>query len=176
MSDKTPTLWSRWRRLQSDAKHCDETRADVQRLKALFERNSINSANIDHSLLHLEELTAKESKRISAERQRLTVTCFVFALAVAEIWRRQSKQLQSPPLSACYLLDLLLTKLDRDAIPGDMEEEFSSKLAKYGLTGARLWFWLETVRVIASRNAVCRWILIAGLMRIGKWIMRMVGS
>ena len=78
--------------------------------------------------------------------------------------------------TARYLLDLLLGNADRQVIPGDMQEEFAAKLAKYGPRGARVWFWAETVRVIATRNPICRWILVAGLMRFGNWIMRMMGS
>jgi hypothetical protein len=81
-----------------------------------------------------------------------------------------------PPTVACFLLDLLLSKADRKAIPGDLEEEFRANLAKYGPRGTRLWFWGETVRTVATRNPVCRWILAGGLMRLGEWIFRQVGS
>jgi hypothetical protein len=85
-------------------------------------------------------------------------------------------KLEWPPVAACFLLDLLLAKADRKAIPGDLEEEFTTRLAKYGPTGARLWFWGETVRTIATRNPICRWWLVGGLVRIGEWILRMIGS
>ena len=81
-----------------------------------------------------------------------------------------------PPTAACFLLDLLLRKADRKAIPGDLEEEFRARIEKYGQTGARLWFWGETVRTLATRNPVCRWILVGGLMRLVGWIFRQIGS
>jgi hypothetical protein len=81
-----------------------------------------------------------------------------------------------PPTVACFLLDLFLSKADRKAIPGDLQEEFRANLAKYGPRGARLWFWGETVRTVAIRNLVCRWILAGGLMRLGDWIFRQIGS
>jgi hypothetical protein len=81
-----------------------------------------------------------------------------------------------PPRAAGFLLDLLLAKADRYAVPGDMEEEFASKLAKYGPAGARLWFWGETGRTIATRNPICRWILVSGLARLVEWIFRQLGS
>jgi hypothetical protein len=82
----------------------------------------------------------------------------------------------APPTGACFLLDLLLSKADRKAIPGDLEEEFRARLAKYGPVGARLWFWCETLRTIAARNPLCRWLLAGGLVRIGEWIFRNTGS
>jgi hypothetical protein len=82
----------------------------------------------------------------------------------------------NPPIGARLLLDLLLSKDDRNAIPGDLEEEFGTKLAKYGPNGARLWFWCEAVRTIATRNPICRWLLVGGLVRIGEWIFRKIGS
>jgi hypothetical protein len=63
-------------------------------------------------------------------------------------------------------------KGDRDAILGDMEEEFGTKLAKGGPTRARWWFWRETLWTIAQRNPVCRSILVTGLMRLAEWIFR----
>jgi hypothetical protein len=81
-----------------------------------------------------------------------------------------------PPTGACFLLDLFLSKADRKAIPGDLEEEFRARLAKYGPVGARLWFWCETLRTIAARNPLCRWLLAGGLVRIGEWIFRNTGS
>jgi hypothetical protein len=81
-----------------------------------------------------------------------------------------------PPTAACFLLDLLLRKADRKAIPGDLEEEFRARIEKYGQTGARLWFWGETVRTLATRNPVCRWILVGGLMRLVGWIFRQISS
>jgi rubredoxin len=81
-----------------------------------------------------------------------------------------------PPTAACFLLDLLLRKADRKAIPGDLEEEFRARIEKYSQTGARLWFWGETVRTLATRNPVCRWILVGGLMRLVGWIFRQIGS
>jgi hypothetical protein len=81
-----------------------------------------------------------------------------------------------PPTWACFLLDLFLSKADRKAIPGDLEEEFRARLAQYGPTRARLWFWGETVRTIATRNPICRSVLVGGLMRLGEWIFRQIGS
>jgi hypothetical protein len=89
--------------------------------------------------------------------------------------RRLLSQSRVPP-GACLLLDLLLAKPDREVIPGDIEEEFKAKVAKYGPRAARLWVWAETMRVIVHRNPICRWLLIAGLIRVGKWIIRIGGG
>ena len=81
------------------------------------------------------------------------------------------------PTIACFLLELLLAKADRKTVPGDLEEEFTTYiLPKYGPVGARFWFWTQTVRTIATRNPICRWILVGGLARIVEWIFRHTGS
>jgi hypothetical protein len=77
------------------------------------------------------------------------------------------------PDRACFLLDLLLAKADRETILADLEEEFTTYfLPKYGARRARFWFWKQTVKTIAYRNAVCRWVLVTGLARFGEWILR----
>jgi hypothetical protein len=74
-----------------------------------------------------------------------------------------------PPVGACFLLDLLLAKADRDVIPGDLEEDFGSDLSKYGAGYARFLFWTRTLGAIAWRNPVCRWALVSGLARLADW-------
>jgi hypothetical protein len=82
-----------------------------------------------------------------------------------------------PPTGAWFLLDLILSKADRKAIAGDLKEEFATSiLPKYGAGRARFWFWTQTVRTIATRNPVCRWVLVYGLARVGEWILRKIGS
>jgi hypothetical protein len=82
-----------------------------------------------------------------------------------------------PPIGACFLLDLILPKADREVIPDDLVEEFTTSiLGEYGVRRARFWFWTQTVRTIATRNPVCRWALVGGLARIGEWILRKMGS
>jgi hypothetical protein len=79
------------------------------------------------------------------------------------------------PNGACFLLDLLLPRSDRDAIPGDLEEDFGSDLSKYGAGYARLRFWTRTLVVIAWRNPLCRWVLVTGLARVADWLLRKLG-
>jgi len=82
-----------------------------------------------------------------------------------------------PPIGACFLLDLILPKADREVIPDDLVEEFTTSIMEeYGVRRARFWFWTQTVRTIATRNPVCRWALVGGLARIGEWIFRRISS
>lgn len=81
-----------------------------------------------------------------------------------------------PPAAACFLLDLLLTKADRNVIPGDLTEEFRARIPNYGYRGARLWFWAELMRTIMWRNPVCRSALVGSLMRAIGWILRQIGN
>jgi hypothetical protein len=84
---------------------------------------------------------------------------------------------RSAPTGASFLLDLFLSKSDRAAIRGDLEEDFSTEiLPRYGASRAQRWFWFKTVGIIATRNKVARWVLVGGLARIGEWIFRHIGS
>jgi len=35
---------------------------------------------------------------------------------------------------------------------------------------------MKPVRTISTRNSVCRWMLVGGLVRVGEWIFRKIGS
>lgn len=82
----------------------------------------------------------------------------------------------APPIQARFLLDLFLAKDDREAIPGDLEEDFAADLSRYGAGRARFLFWTRTMGVIARRNPVCRWVIVFGLARLGEWILRKISG
>ena len=83
----------------------------------------------------------------------------------------------TPPHRACFLLDLFLAKTDRKVIPGDLVEEFTTSiLPKYGRRRARFWFWVQTVRTIATRNPISKLILVGALTRLVEWIFRGIGA
>jgi hypothetical protein len=72
----------------------------------------------------------------------------------------------TPPAQACFLLDRLLPRADRNGIRGDIEEEFKTRLAKDGPTRAGRW----------QQTPVFRSVLVGGLMRLLEWIFRQIGS
>jgi hypothetical protein len=83
----------------------------------------------------------------------------------------------SPPVAACFLLDLLLSRADRQVVPGDLLEEFTTSiLPKYGAKRAHIWFWKQTICTLAWRNPICRWLLMSGLVRAITWIFRQIVS
>ncbi len=56
---------------------------------------------------------------------------------------------ETPPKSAEFLLYLLLSHEDREALPGDLEEEYRTAiLPKFGARRAVLWYWCQVVRSI----------------------------
>jgi AAA domain len=94
-----------------------------------------------------------------------------------ELFSRQPRSAAVvPPTEALFLLELLLAKADRKAVPGDLVEEFATHiLPMYGAKRAHLWFWKQAVCTIAARNPICRWFLVGGLVRFGEWIFRQIG-
>ena len=56
---------------------------------------------------------------------------------------------ETPPKSAEFLLYLLLSHEDREALPGDLEEEYRTAiLPKFGARRAVLWYWCQVIRSI----------------------------
>src|SRR5690242_7675674 len=73
--------------------------------------------------------------------------------------KRPKQVVPRPPKGAAFLLRLLLASNDRQAIPGDLEEEYLTDiLPRFGPRRAQLWFWTQTISTIAMRNPVCRWL------------------
>jgi hypothetical protein len=131
------------------------------------------------ALAQLEEtLFNITAPRTLAALQRRSRWLFLRALVfrvVPSVGLHPAEQL-GPPNRACFLLDLLLAEADREVIPGDLEEEFTTViLPKYGARRARLWFWMQTVRTIARRNPICRWVLVYGITRLGEWVLHKLG-
>jgi hypothetical protein len=81
---------------------------------------------------------------------------------------------EKPPTLAEFLLYLLLCKEDRDIIPGDLAEEFTTViLPKFGSFRAWFWYWVRAFLAIAYRNPLCRWLLVGGgILKLGEWVTR----
>ena len=48
-----------------------------------------------------------------------------------------------------FILYLVLPKVDREHVPGDLEEEFRTTIVpKFGPAKARLWYWWQVIRSI----------------------------
>ena len=132
------------------------------------------------ALAQLEETLCNiTAPRTLAALQRRSRWLFLRALVlrvVPSVGLHPAEQL-GPPNRACFLLDLLLAEADREVIPGDLEEEFTTViLPKYGARRACLWFWIQTLRTIARRNPVCRWVMVYGLARLSEWILGQAGG
>lgn len=54
-----------------------------------------------------------------------------------------------PPTLAKYIL-LLVPKKNREHLIGDLEEEFWTILAQYGVRKARFWYWWQTIFSIVA--------------------------
>jgi hypothetical protein len=60
--------------------------------------------------------------------------------------RLHSPNTETPPKKAEYLLYYLLTKRDRESIPGDLEEEYRTVIVpKFGPQYARIWYWKQVI-------------------------------
>jgi hypothetical protein len=83
-----------------------------------------------------------------------------------------TKSQTNVPRTAEYLLYLFLSKDDREAIPGDLEEEFRRTiLPKFGRLRAVIWYWKQTLWSIRA-------IVVLRLLRIGviAWVVEYFSS
>jgi hypothetical protein len=149
--------------------------AQVQELIAAPARSpTVELGSLAKLAAALEEL---HGQAIPAARRRHRKSLIGVVVQLGWIVFLPPEERTDPPIGACFLLDLLLAKTDRETIPGDLEEEFTTSiLPKYGVRRARFWFWTQTVRTIARRNPISRLILVGGLTRLVEWIFRSIGG
>jgi hypothetical protein len=160
-------LWDLWDLIErlSESRYVIQSLAGGENLSTLLSKGA---ARHDELLAKFDESLAKlETTLLGAVASEPSPIVFP---------RIRKNHEGTPPVAANFLLNRLLIKADRDAILGDMEEEFGTKLAKDSPTRARWWFWRETLWTIAQRNPVCRSILVTGVMRLVEWIFRPIGS
>jgi hypothetical protein len=69
------------------------------------------------------------------------------------IWRFTARRLKSAqvsrlrlPLNAEYLLYLLLSKRDSEAVAGDLEERWRKIKKRFGVRRANFWYWTQVIR------------------------------
>jgi hypothetical protein len=74
-----------------------------------------------------------------------------------------------------FVLFVLLSREDRETIPGDLAEEFTTIiLPKFGPARAWFWYWFQVIRTVAYRSILFRWLLVGGLFKISTWITRKI--
>jgi hypothetical protein len=153
--------------------------APPEERERLIKQITANLTTMSEKLLdvhHLEYLTTVSEKIEELQRcklpHELTVTSRLLGFLVIRVRSRPPTRRHQPPTVASFLLDVLLGEVGP---PGDIVEDFPAKLAKYGPTGARLWFWAEALRTIARRNPICRAVLVGGVVRLIGLIFRLIG-
>jgi len=79
-----------------------------------------------------------------------------------------------PPKNAEYLAQLLLPSANREALLGDLVEEYPGVVAKYGVRRAKFSFYLHVVFsiLVLARNAVVKWGLFGWVVE----LIRRIGS
>lgn len=83
------------------------------------------------------------------------------------------QQSTSPPQAAAELLLWILPKDRRDALIGDLEEEYQTIVVpKLGASRARRWFWFQAIRSVVPvlRSWALRTSVGAGIISILDWI------
>jgi hypothetical protein len=161
-------------------------RAQVsQRLRDELAGHAVPNSEIEEFTDRIiENVSAKNapvgSGAYSAEIKAAATLVITIGVAAAMVQSQMDKSSNTPvpPEKASFALLLFVPKADRANILGDLEEEYrTTVLPKFGQKKADGWFWWQVVRTIATRNAVCRWLLIGGgIFEIGEWIVRKIGG
>jgi len=85
---------------------------------------------------------------------------------------------EPPPVWAEKLLHLVLSTRDREALPGDLEEEFRTIiLPKFGYAYARKWYWTQVLRSVwpLARGLAIRIAACAGIWKAIEVALRKIG-
>jgi hypothetical protein len=70
------------------------------------------------------------------------------------------------PKGAEFLLDILTPARDREAVLGDLQEQFSKRISRFGARGGKIWLYKQ---VLTSMLPLLRRLLALGL---GDWLRR----
>jgi hypothetical protein len=62
--------------------------------------------------------------------------------------RRFLRSYAQPPINAEFLLHVLLKKDEREAIIGDLTEDYAKKVGRLGVRLANRWFYAEVIRTL----------------------------
>jgi hypothetical protein len=165
-------LWDYREVMRALDQRCASLRAEAHKLAL----GSASGADIElRDLRKLEDRLHGLSEAASRRKRVYRSLLWLAVRGLPKAVFRARGKLSYPPIGACFLLDLLLVKADRDAIPGDLSEAFAADLSKYGLRPARLLFWTRALGVVAWRNPVSRWALVFGFGRLIDWVLRKLG-
>lgn len=86
----------------------------------------------------LYELNGQRAKIFSYDAEDITV-------------RIQKRNMFMSPTSGEYLLYLFLPRDLRSAVPGDLEEEAQKITEKFGVAGAKFWYWAQVMGYLLWR-------------------------
>lgn len=100
--------------------------------------------------------------------------------AALSIWRSRLKNsnstkiLNRPPKSGLYVLELVCSTENRDAIVGDLLEAYEDIQKQYGYKRARIWFWWQLARSIyhLAWPAIKRLGLVSSCVAGAQWVLK----
>ena len=89
-----------------------------------------------------------EAVRKATAAARLANQTAIIKATYEAIWliASEARKPQAPPKSMTFLLELALTPDQAEAVLGDLEENFSGVLVRYGPLAAKFWFAVQALR------------------------------
>jgi hypothetical protein len=107
----------------------------------------------NHNNTSSQELDESAVKEFFLEKRILQVATDIFVVSVNDILRagllfftHESLPRQLPPRFAEFLVYLIVPKSSREAILGDLEEDFNEVREKFGLRHAKFYYWWQVGR------------------------------
>lgn len=120
-----------------------------QNLLSISQWISITDKNkIIENMRNITLVQEKEIEEIIKERERSLRVIKRHTLRIKKSLRQEAKESQStaPPQYAKYLIYLFISKRNREALLGDLEEEFHEAVKIFGPRKAQFLYWTHVFR------------------------------
>ncbi len=169
---------------------------DVKILRKLLEKTDVDTWKGRKRLITLKEFISYTDQQLPRQMRHLfeglATTPFelfesrliVFALTMfgRNKWAHdivvKKKSATTIPKSAEKLLYFILPKSAREHLPGDLEEEYRTKiLPKFGPRYAKIWYWKQAVGSIGPilRSQMLKLFGLASVAKVAQWVSQRFG-
>lgn len=112
-------------------------------------------------------------EKVQADNQYIEFSELVSLMQNLAVQRVASDLLPKPPVNATYMLFLLLGRVEREVVIGDLVEEYAQIIERFGKFRADIWFYRQVIGSLwpLLRRAILK---IGALVWLGRALRRLI--
>jgi len=145
-----------------------------------YARHSQLTLYEDDAVIELKSHVWRTLRNRLAHNQEMTETEYEIVGEAVKMWRKRLKlaqpksQTTQPSQTGLYVLELVCSRENRDAIAGDLLEDFGRIEKEHGTRKARIWFWCQVTRSVfhLAWPALKRLGLVSGCLAGAQWVLK----